>query len=64
MELIHSLCLRIETIHWQFSVTISLLSIIQLMPNMDAFFVSYPLQPLNCHAYRTFGFEVVFRQPS
>lgn len=31
---------------------------------MNSFLVSYPLQPLDCHEYRTFGFKLVFPQPS
>ena len=50
VELIHSLRLRVETIHGQFMIAKTLLRVIQLVTDLDAFLVSYPLQPLHCHS--------------
>ena len=64
MKLIYGLCLRVKTIHGKFSIANALFCVVQLVAYMDAFFVSHPFEPLDCHLYRTFRFEVVFRQAS
>ena len=64
VELIYGLRLRVKTVHGQFTIADTLLGVVQLVTNMDLFLVGCPLRSLDCHAYRTFGFKLVFRQPS
>ena len=64
VKLIYGLCLRVKTIHGKFSIADTLFCIVQLVVDMDAFFVSHPFELLNRHLHRTFRFEVVFRQAS
>ena len=59
MKLIDRLRLRIESIHGQSTITNRLFSVVELVTNMDSSFVSQPFQPLNCHLYGTFPFELI-----
>ena len=64
VKLVHSLCLRVETVYRQFTTTDALFCAVYLMSDVNSLFVRHPFQPFNSHLDRAFTFKIILCKAS